>query len=182
MARGGWLPIRSEFISMNNSEFQLKILQTAKPVIVDFWAPWCIPCKMTKPILEKLAEEYAPDVEFLAIDADKFRELLDQFQIAGIPTVLALRDGKVVGRVTAALNETGYRAIFDSLLNRKEIKVSLSAFDRMLRLTAGILLLIVGVSTGSWFALGIGGIVAFLGIYDRCPIWAKITKQLKKEM
>jgi thioredoxin 1 len=167
---------------MNNSEFQLKILQTAKPVIVDFWAAWCMPCKMTKPILEKLAEEYAANVEFLAIDADKSRELLDQFQVAGIPTVLALRDGKVVGRATGALNETGYRAIFDSLLNGKEIKVSLSAFDRMLRLTAGILLLIVGVSTGSWFVLGIGGIVAFLGIYDRCPILAAITKRLKKEM
>ena len=121
-------------------------------------------------------------MEFLAIDADNSRELLDQFQIAGIPTVLALRDGKVVGRVTGALNETGYRALFDSLISGKKVKLSLSAFDRMLRLTAGILLLTVGVSTSSWLVVGIGGIVAFLGFYDRCPIWATITKRLRKEM
>lgn len=166
---------------MKHSEFQLKISQIDKPVIVDFWAPWCMPCKMTKPILEKLAEEYAANVKFLAINADKSLELLHQFQIVAIPTVLALRDGKVVGRVTGALNETGYRAMFDSLLNRKEVKVSLSAFDRMLRLTAATLLLIAGVSTGNLFVVRIGGIVAFLGFYDRCPIWATITKQLKKK-
>ena len=141
-----------------------------------------MPCKLTKPILEKLAEEYAANVDFLAIDADKSRELLDQFQVAGIPTVLALRDGKIVGRVTGALNETGYRAMFDSLISRTEIRVSLSAFDRMLRLTAGALLLAVGVTTSNWFVLGIGGIVSFLGFYDRCPISATITKRLKKEM
>ena len=96
--------------------------------------------------------------------------------------LLVVRDGKVVGRVTGALSESGYRSMFDSLITRKEVKVSLSVFDRMLRLTAGTLLLIAGLSTGNLFVVGIGGIVAFLGFYDRCPIWGAITTRLKKEM
>ena len=119
-------------------------------------------------------------MEFLAVNADESGDLLDQFQVAGIPTVLALRDGNVVGRVTGAQNEIGYRALFEALVRGKEVKTSLSAFDRMLRLTAGTLLAIIGVSTNHWLVLGIGGMIAFLGVYDRCPIWAAITKQFKK--
>ncbi|HEX6034233.1 MAG TPA: thioredoxin domain-containing protein [Anaerolineales bacterium] len=165
---------------MNTSEFQQKILQTGKPVIVDFWAPWCVPCRVTKPVLEKLATEYAENVEFLAVNADETSDVLNQFHVGGIPTVLALRDGNVVGRVTGAQNEIGYRALFEALVSGKEVETSLPAFDRMLRLTAGTLIAIIGVSTSHWFVLGIGGMIAFLGVYDRCPIWAAITRQFKK--
>lgn len=166
---------------MNNSEFQLKIVQADKPVIVDFWAPWCIPCRITKPILERLAAEYAEKVVFLAVNAAEARDMLDQFHISSIPTVLAFHGGEVVGRVTGAQNETGYRAMFESLVNGKEAKFHLSAFDRMLRLMGSAFLIWVGIFVGSTLVLAIGGIVAFLGLYDRCPIWAAITKQLKKK-
>ena len=165
---------------MNNSDFQRRISQTDKPVIVDFWAPWCVPCRFTKPILEKLASEYNAKVDFLAVNADEARDLSDQFEIVGIPTVLALHEVKVLGSITGAQNESGYRAMFESLLNGKEVKIQLSASDRMLRLTAGTLLVMIGISTSSWFVLGMGGVVAFLAVYDRCPLWAGITKQWKK--
>lgn len=165
---------------MNNSEFQLKISQAGKPIIVDFWAPWCVPCRITKPILERLAQEYSTKVDFLAVNADEAREAVDQFRVTGIPTVLALRDGKVMGRLTGALNAAGYRAMFESLVHGKEVKFPISAFDRLLRLTAGLLLIIIGITTSSVIVLVTGSIIAFLGIYDRCPIWAAITKQLKK--
>jgi thioredoxin 1 len=165
---------------MNNSDFQRRISQTDKPVIVDFWAPWCVPCRITKPILEKLASEYNAKVDFLAVNADEARDLSDQFDIVGIPTVLALHEGKVLGRITGAQNESGYRAMFESLLNGKEVKIQLSASDRILRLTAGTLLVMIGISTSSWLVLGMGGVVAFLAVYDRCPLWAGITKQWKK--
>jgi hypothetical protein len=61
------------------------------------------------------------------------------------------------------------------LAQGKEVKVSMTQFDRMLRLGAGGLFIMVGVSTGSWLVAGIGGILAFLGIYDRCPIWNALT-------
>ena len=164
---------------MKTSEFQLEISQSGKPVIVDFWAPWCGPCRMTKPILEKLAREYADNVDFLPVNADDSREVLEQFQVAGIPTVLALRDGKVVGRVTGAQNEAGFRAMFAALADGKEVKIPMTAFDRLLRLGAGTLLIGVGLFTSSWLLASAGGIVAFLGVYDRCPIWAAITRTIK---
>lgn len=164
---------------MDLSDFQNKITQTGKPVIVDFWAPWCGPCRMTKPILEKLAQEYAGTVDFLPINADDSREVLEQFHVSGIPTVMALRDGKIVGRVTGSQNETGYRAMFMALVDGSEVKIPLKPFDRYLRLGAGALLLLVGLFTGNWLVAGLGGLVAFLGIYDRCPIWAKISRLVK---
>ena len=138
-----------------------------------------MPCKVTKPILEKLAKEYSDTVEFMPIDADTSRDMLEHFQVIGIPTVLTLRDGKLIGRVTGAQNESAYRTMFDALANGREVKTPISSFDRMLRLGAGALLVAVGFSTGSWLAAGIGGIVAFLGVYDRCPIWRAITGMLR---
>jgi thioredoxin 1 len=166
-------------IIMNLSDFQNKITQTNKPVVIDFWAPWCGPCKLTKPILEKLAQEYSGAVDFLSINADESREVLEQFHVSGIPTVMALRDGKIVGRVTGSQNETGYRSMFMALATGSEVKISLTPFDRYLRLGAGALLLLVGLFTGSWLVISLGGLVAFLGIYDRCPIWAKISGLVK---
>ena len=166
---------------MNITEFQKRILEADKPIVVDFWANWCVPCKLTKPILEKLAKEYNDKIEFMPIDADTSREVLEQFQVIGIPTVLTLRNGKVVGRVTGAQNEAGYRAMFEALAEGKEVKIPIAPFDRTLRLGAGALLVAVGFSTGNWLVLGIGGLIAFLGIYDRCPIWRALTGMLQRK-
>jgi thioredoxin 1 len=160
---------------MNITEFQKRISEADKPIVVDFWAPWCVPCKMTKPILESLANEYTDDVEFLPINADHSRDILKHFKVIGIPTVLTLRDGELVSRVTGSQNENGYRAMFQSLVDGTEVRIPVSSFDRMLRLGAGALLVIAGISSSNWLLVGIGGVIAFLGIYDRCPIWRALT-------
>jgi len=167
---------------MNLSEFLQKSTASSKPVIVDFWAAWCMPCKVTKPILEKLAAEYADRIEFMVIDADDSRPVLEKFRIFGIPTLLALRDGQEVGRLTGARNETQFRAFFDALAEGKEIKVSLSPIDRIIRLGGGAILTIIGLSTGNWLVAAVGGILAFLGIYDRCPVWNAITGLLRRKL
>jgi len=135
---------------------------------------------MTKPILEKLAQEYAGTVHFLPINADDSREVLEHFHVSGIPTVMALRDGKIVGRETGSRDETGYRAMFMALADGSEVKIHIQPFDRYLRLGAGALLLLVGLFTGNWLVAGLGGVIAFLGIYDRCPIWSKISRLVKR--
>jgi thioredoxin 1 len=166
---------------MNKIEFQQKISSSEKPIVVDFWATWCGPCMMTKPILDKLGKEYAEKVEFLPINADDSREILEQFRVFGIPTVITIRNGKEVGRVTGAQNEAGYRMMFEALAQGKEVKVPLTTFDRMLRLGAGGLFIMIGISTSNWLIAGIGGILAFMGIYDRCPIWQAVTGLFRKE-
>ena len=136
---------------------------------------------MTKPILDKLAKEYGDTVQFMPINADDSREVLEQFRVYGIPTVLTIRGGKEVGRVTGAQNEAGYRAMFEALSKGEEVKTPLTNFDRMLRLGGGGLFIMVGISTGNWIVVGIGGILAFMGIYDRCPIWNAITGIFKSK-
>jgi len=160
---------------MNLTQFQQKISTSQKPIVIDFWAPWCIPCKITKPILESLAGEYTDQVEFLPFNADQSRDILEHFKVIGIPTVLTFRNGEMVGRVTGAQKESSYRALFESLAEGKEIQIPISPLDRTLRLGAGAALVAYGLSSSNWLVLGIGAIVAFLGVYDRCPIWRAVT-------
>ncbi|WP_345322740.1 thioredoxin family protein [Candidatus Villigracilis proximus] len=120
-------------------------------------------------------------VEFMPINADDSREVLEQFRVFGIPTVITLRNGKEVGRVTGAQTEENYRTMFEALAEGKEVKVPLTQFDRMLRLGAGGLFIMVGISTSSWLIAGVGGILAFMGIYDRCPIWQALTGIFKRK-
>jgi thioredoxin 1 len=166
---------------MNTQEFQQKLESAEKPIVVDFWATWCGPCLMTKPILEKLGKEYAGDVEFLPINADNSREVLENYRVFGIPTVLAIQNGKEVARVTGAQNEAAYRAVFESLANGQEIKIPMSQSSRIFRLSTGALLVMIGVSNGNWLTAGIGGVIAFMGIYDRCLIWNTLTRMLQRK-
>ncbi len=136
---------------------------------------------MTKPILEKLAKEYGESVDFLPINADEAREVIEGNRIFGIPTVLAFRNGREVARVTGAQPEAGYRTIFQSLSEGNEVKVPLTPFDRMLRLGAGGLFLAIGVVNGNWLVVGIGVVLAFLGVYDRCPIWNALTRSFQRK-
>lgn len=160
---------------MNKSEFQQKISSSEKPIIVDFWATWCGPCMITKPILEKLAKEYSDTVEFIPVNADDSREILEQFRVYGIPTVITLRNGQEAGRITGAQNEAGYRSLFEALTKGQKVKVPMTTFDRMLRLGGGGVFIMIGISTSNWVVTVIGAILAFLGIYDRCPIWNAVT-------
>jgi len=164
---------------MDISNFQEKIHNAGKPVIVDFWAPWCAPCRMTKPVLEKLAREYAGRVDFLPINADQARDVLEKYHITGIPTVMAFQAGKEVGRVTGAPREADYRSAFEALATGQQVKIPMTHFDRILRIGAGTLFVVIGGSIGNWLVIGIGAVIAFLGVYDRCPVWAALTRVLK---
>jgi thioredoxin 1 len=166
---------------MNKSEFQQKVSESSKPVIVDFWAGWCAPCMVSKPVLEKLADEYAEQVEFMAVNADESHDVLEQFRIFGIPTVITFRDGKEAGRITGSQAESNYRIMFESLTKGGEVKIPLSTFDRALRLGAGAVFVMAGISTGNWLIAGIGGILAIMGVYDRCPLWSALAEMIQRK-
>jgi thioredoxin 1 len=161
---------------MNHTVFQKKVSTPGKPLVVDFWAPWCAPCRITKP-----AQEYKGKVEFLPVNADESREILDEYRIAGIPTVIAFRDGRIDSRITCARDEAGYRAMFDGLSQGEKMTIPMRHFDRILRLGGGLVLVIIGIVIHYWAIIGAGAILTFLGFYDRCPIWAAITRMFRKK-
>ena len=167
-------------MDMNQTQFLEKAKASGKPVVVDFWAPWCAPCRMTKPVLEKLADEYRDSVEFWPINSDKHQELIQELKVFGIPTVLLIRDGKVAGRFTGAQREATYRGMFEALANGETLQVSISPIDRFLRLGVGIATVIFALQASTWWLLPLGLLILFTGVYDRCPIWKAITGYFKK--
>ena len=82
-------------LEINNNDFQAEVLEAKETVLVDFWAPWCGPCRMQAPVLEKLAEEN-PAVKVVKVNVDDYRELAMEYNIASIPTLLVFKDGEAV--------------------------------------------------------------------------------------
>jgi thioredoxin len=164
---------------MDQKQFIEKAKASGKPTVVDFWAPWCAPCRITKPVLEKLAREYQDKVDFWAINSDQTQGLLQELKIYGIPTVLFIQDGKVTGRITGAQREDAYRQMFESLANGRALQIPIAPLDRLLRLGIGTATIIFALQASTWWLLPLGLLILFTGIYDRCPIWRAITGYFK---
>jgi len=164
---------------MNKKQFLENVKVSGKPTIVDFWAPWCAPCRMTKPVLEKLAGEYQEKVNFWPINADENQELLQELKIYGIPTVLLIQNGEVIGRYTGAQRKDTYQRMFEALVNGDAIQIPISPIDRFLRLGIGTATILFALQSSTWWLLPLGLLILFTGVYDRCPIWKAITGYFK---
>ena len=92
-------------VHVTDAAFEQTVLKSTTPVIVDFWAPWCGPCKMVAPILDKLAKEYAGKVVVAKVNTDENPEWAQKYGVQGIPTMLFISGGKIVHRQVGALPE-----------------------------------------------------------------------------
>ena len=88
-------------ISVNKNNFNQEVLNSDKPVLMDFWAPWCGPCRMVVPLVEEIAKERS-DIKVVKINVDEEQELAMQFGVVSIPTLVVMKSGKIVNQVTGA--------------------------------------------------------------------------------
>ena len=90
-------------IAVTDDSFEEQVINADTPVLVDFWADWCAPCKMIAPIVEELATEYDGTVRFAKLDVDSNPKTATTYGVRGIPTLLIFNDGKPVGQVVGAV-------------------------------------------------------------------------------
>jgi thioredoxin 1 len=90
-------------VYVDSRSFDDMVLQSSKAVIVDFWAPWCAPCRMIAPHLEALAEEYGDSLVVAKLNTDENPDIAMRYQVSGIPTLMIFRGGEVVERIVGAV-------------------------------------------------------------------------------
>ena len=103
-------------VHISDSSFDTDVLQAEGPVLVDFWAEWCGPCKMIAPVLEEIASEYAEKLKVCKMDVDANPNTAPKYGIRGIPTLLLFNHGDVAGTKVGALSKTQLSEFIDSAI------------------------------------------------------------------
>lgn len=104
-------------ITFTDQSFEKDVLQSKIPVLVDFWAEWCMPCRMVGPILEELAKEYEGKLTVAKINVDENSQTASQFGIMSIPSLLIFKEGKVVKTMIGAQNKENLKKGIDEALS-----------------------------------------------------------------
>ncbi len=101
-------------LELTDSNFEAEVIKSDKPVLVDFWAEWCQPCRMLGPTIEKLAKDYAGKVKVGKVDTDANRDVSMRYGISAIPTVILFKDGKVANKFVGLRQEKEFKEVLDA--------------------------------------------------------------------
>lgn len=102
-----------QVIHVNDADFDIQVLQSEQPVLVDFWAEWCGPCKMIGPMVDELAQSYAGKVKVVKINIDNNPNTPRQYAVRGIPTLMLFKDGKVAATQVGAVGKAQLTQLID---------------------------------------------------------------------
>ncbi len=103
-------------VKLTTSNFDAEVMQSSLPVLIDFWAEWCMPCKMVAPLVEQIAAQYAGKLKVGKVNVDEESELANQFGIVSIPTLLVMKNGSVVRQRVGALPKHELENLFKDLI------------------------------------------------------------------
>jgi thioredoxin 1 len=111
----------SSVITLTEANFQQEVLSSSQPVLVDFWAPWCGPCRMIAPIVESLAADFAGQVKIAKLNTDQFDRLATQHHIQAIPTLLIFKDGQVIDKIVGVMPKTELAEKLNAILAQSQL-------------------------------------------------------------
>jgi thioredoxin 1 len=100
-------------VTLTQDNFESEALKSATPVLVDFWAEWCGPCKMIAPVLDELADEYQGKVKIGKVNVDEHQDLAARFRVSAIPTLLLIKNGQVAEQMVGAKSKRDLKASLD---------------------------------------------------------------------
>ena len=103
-------------LEITDSTFGKEVLQSTMPVLVDFWAPWCGPCRMVEPIIESLSKKYDGKFKFCKLNVDENQQTASKYSVMSIPTLMFFKDGEVADTSVGALPERALQDKIDSIL------------------------------------------------------------------
>ena len=103
-------------MEISDQSFEEAVIKSNKPTLVDFWAPWCGPCRMVAPVIDKLSEKYKDKFNFCKLNVDENPKTAAKFNVMSIPTIMLFKDGKVADSVVGAVPEDTLKTKIDRLL------------------------------------------------------------------
>jgi thioredoxin 1 len=108
--------VTDRILEVTDDTFEEEVLNSSEPVLVDYWASWCAPCKMIAPLLEEIAEEYAGKIKIAKLDIDQNRAVTERFKVRGIPTLMLFKGGEPEATKVGAVSKSQLTVFIDSNL------------------------------------------------------------------
>ncbi|MCX8092885.1 MAG: thioredoxin [Candidatus Goldbacteria bacterium] len=105
-------------VEISEKDFEKEVLKSNIPVLVDFWAPWCGPCKMIAPIIEKIEKEYSQKMKFVKVDIDSNSNIASEMGIRSIPTLIIFKNGDIIEQIIGVVTEIQLKKIIDKVIEK----------------------------------------------------------------
>jgi thioredoxin 1 len=102
-------------INLTEKNFKQEVIESSLPVLVDFWAEWCNPCKMVAPIIDDLAGEYDGKIKFGKVNVEESQQLASEYGIRGIPTILLFKDGQITDQIVGLRSKRDFKSMLDQV-------------------------------------------------------------------
>jgi thioredoxin 1 len=105
-----------DVMHVNDANFDAQVISSKEPVLVDFWAEWCAPCKKVAPVVSELSKEYKGKVKVVKVNIDEGRQVATKFTIMAVPTFMLFKDGKIMRQVSGAVSKSELKSILDKVI------------------------------------------------------------------
>lgn len=156
------------------------IIRGDDPVVVEFWAPWCGPCRQMEPHLEAVSEQYADQVRTVRVNADENPDLARDLRILTIPTMIVYHHGEEQARRVGAQSRSDLETVYADAAAGRAIS-GMNQRNRMFRIAVAVAIVLAGREAGiQWPFFVAAGAVFFSAIHDRCPVWQAIRRVWQK--